>query len=85
MMRSVNGIHKTSKSERWGHREESFAQVLRCLKVLQVLHEELSCGDVLLHGVHLVLFVARDNDDLIEAESGSGLGNLTHEVGFELK
>ena len=82
---SVDRVHKTGETERWTLGEESFAQVLGSLEVLEVLHEELGGADVLFHRLHLAVLVVTDDDDLVKAESGSCFRDLTDKVSLEFE
>ena len=84
VVRRIQRIHEAGESEGGRPREQGLSQVLGRFEVLEVLHEEFRGGQILQHALHLVLRVVADNDDFVDIEHRGSLGDLTHQVRFEL-
>ena len=79
MMWRIQRVHEPSKTQSWRLWKQRLSQVLRRLKVLHILHEELSCCQVL-HHLHLPSFVCGHDYHFVERKHGCRLGDLTNQV-----
>lgn len=84
VVRRVQRIHQAREAQGRVPRKQRLAQVLRCFQILEILDEKLGGCQILHHALHLLRLIVTDNDDLIDAEDGGGLGDLADQVRLQL-